>query len=487
MSLIEPVSSLSIKRAVNLYTVVLFLSFGILLYWLATDRYQVFVDYHEDIANNTTKIVAFQVNKTLKEKQRVIDIFVENYNDLIQKQANNPDDEEIHRQLEERLKKHQPDFFAFNIMTLMAEPIIGDFDGDIGDLCIEDLQHYIKNDEQNIRLHPNNNEYHYDIISKYATEDSSQLFFVSFKVDEITDLLNSTQPEKHNLILVNKDAGNLIEITAQGSRQLIRDRLDYRMNGGESLRVLAESKIKGSSWYVVDMRNEGLFDNYRNKILIEYLIAYYVFSIIVLFMRNILLNQDEKRTLAEQQLQENHNQIKKLNDQLEQLSRTDSLTGLYNRRHFDKKLNQEWNRALRSRQKLSCILLDIDYFKHYNDYYGHQAGDKCLVDISKLMKETFRRAGDIIARYGGEEFIIIMAESNKRDTQAAIEKFQKALADLRIPHKGSEIGIYVTVSAGLINQVPTKDEAIEDFIRKADEALYQAKANGRNRWEIHEG
>ena len=114
-------------------------------------------------------------------------------------------------------------------------------------------------------------------------------------VDEITDLLNSTQPEKHNLILVNKDAGNLIEITTQGSRQLIRDRLDYRMNGGESLRVLAESKIKGSSWYVVDMHDEGLFDNYRNKILIEYLIGYYVFSIIVLFMRNILLNQDEKQ------------------------------------------------------------------------------------------------------------------------------------------------------------------------------------------------
>lgn len=237
MTLIEPVSSLSIKRAVNLYTIVLFLSFGILLYWLASERYQVFIDYHEDISINTTKIVAYEVDKTLREKKRIIDIFIESYKDNIIAQSNDPENELIHDKIKKQLKKYQPDFFAFNIMTLMGEPIIGDFDGNIGDLCLQDLQQYIKGDVHSIRLHPNNNEYHYDIVSRYATDQGSQLFFVSFKVDEIADLLSSTQPEKHNLILVNKDAKNLIEITAQGGRQEMKDRLDYRMTGGENLRL----------------------------------------------------------------------------------------------------------------------------------------------------------------------------------------------------------------------------------------------------------
>jgi len=204
--------------------------------------------------------------------------------------------------------------------------------------------------------------------------------------------------------------------------------------------------------------------------------------LIALFMRNILLVQDEKRTTAEKQLQENNEQIKILNNKLELLSRTDSLTGLYNRRYFDEMIHQEWNRGLRSQQPLSCILFDIDYFKDYNDCYGHQAGDKCLIDISLVMKDTFKRAGDVVGRYGGEEFIVIMPNTNLEEAKTALRNYQKELARLRIPHKESSANCYVTMSEGFITTVPSKDETIEDIIRKADKALYQAKANGRNQW-----
>ena len=370
-------------------------------------------------------------------------------------------------------------------MTLKGEPIISDFDGDIGELCLADLRHYIETGKQNIRLHPNHNEYHYDIISEYSTGKTKQLFFVSFKVNELSDLLNSTQPEKHNLILINKEQGNLIEITPQGSRLEI-NRLDYKMNGDENLRTLSTTRVKGTSWHVTDMHNEGLFDNYRKKIIKEYIIAFYVFMIIALFMRNILINQDEKRTAAEEQLKKNHKQIKHLNNQLETLSRTDSLTGLYNRRYFDERILLEWNRGLRSEQTLSCILLDIDFFKDFNDFYGHQAGDKCLKDISILMKDTFRRAGDIVARYGGEEFIIIMSDTDKKDAKSAMTQFQKELEKLKIPHQTSSINDHVTVSAGLVSCTPSNETSIEEFIRKADKALYQAKGNGRNQYVIHD-
>jgi len=482
MSLIEPVSSLSIKKAVNLYTIVLFLSFGILLYWLAVDRYQTFIGSHEDKASNTTKVVAFEIHKTLKEKQRIIDIFIDSSIELIGELSENPDDEAIRKVLTERLRKYQPDFFAFNIMDQSGEPVIGDFDGDISELCLKDLQDYIKTGEQHIRLHPNHNAYHYDIVSSYTFNGVRQIFFVSFHIDDISDMLKSVQSDDHSLILINKEANNLIEMTAEGSRKTMSGRLDYRMNGDESFRVLSTAKVKGTSWHVVDMRSDGLFKDYRNKIIIEYTIAFYVFTIVVLFMRHILLNQDEKRTTAERQLQKNNKKIVELNNQLELLSKTDSLTGLYNRRFFDEMINLEWNRGLRSNRPMACILFDIDYFKDYNDFYGHQEGDNCIKAISTLMKDSFRRAGDIVARYGGEEFIVVMADSDEDDTVAAIEHFQRELEKLRIPHEGSKSGENVTTSIGFYVQVPSRTETVEGMIRKSDQALYQAKADGRARW-----
>jgi len=480
MALIEPVSSLSIKRAVNLYTIILFLSFGVLLYWLATDRYQVFVHSHENTARNTTKITAFQINKTLLEKERVINIFIESYKDLITEMSNNPENDEVHQALTVRLKKYLPDFVAFNIITSLGKPIIGDFNGSISELCLEDIKYYIMNGHQHIRLHPNQNAYHFDIISKYPTNRTDQYFFVSFNISDISELLSSSQPENHNLIVINKEANDLIEITSKGDRQQISDRLDFRMKGDERLRVLSATKIKGTSWDIIDLYDEGLFDDYKHKVIIQTFIVFYVISMIILFMRNILLNQDKKRTTAEELLQANHQHIKELNDQLDLLSKTDSLTGLYNRRYFDEMINLEWNRGLRSNNSLSCILFDIDYFKDYNDHYGHQAGDKCLKDIATLMKDTFRRAGDIVARYGGEEFIIIMADSNQQNAMQAAALFQSELAKLEIPHDESDVNNYVTVSAGIVSQVPSRDESIEDFIRKADNALYLAKSGGRN-------
>lgn len=480
MSLIAPVSSLSIKRAVNLYTIILFLSFGILLYWSATDRYQVFFTSHADAASNTTRIAAFEINKTLKEKERIINIFVESHKDLITDLSNDPENEKNLQALETRLKKYLPGFFAFNIMTNMGKPIIGDFDGNIGKLCLQDLGRYIESGKQNFRIHPNNNAAHYDIISKFSTDRHSQLFFISFKIDELSELLNSIQQEKHNLVLINKEKGNVIEVTALDSLLETNKSIDHKMNGDRKLRTLAITRVKDTSWHVVDMRDSGLFTDYKNKIAVEYIIAYYIFVIIVLFMRNILLKQDAKRTAAEDQLKKNHEQIKQLNDQLEILSRTDSLTSLFNRRYFDEIISQEWNRGSRSNQVLSCIILDIDYFKDYNDFYGHQAGDKCLKDVAMVLKDTFRRAGDFVARYGGEEFIIIMSDTNSDEAMAAITLFQKELEKLSTPHATSAVNDYVTVSAGLISLIPSNAESTEDFVRMADCALYVAKDSGRN-------
>jgi two-component system cell cycle response regulator len=261
--------------------------------------------------------------------------------------------------------------------------------------------------------------------------------------------------------------------------------MDFKIHNGTQLSTLAKKKIRRTRWYVVDMSGVDIFSKYRDKILTEYFIAFYIFAMIALFMRYILLKQDAKRSLAEEQLKQNHEQIKVLNNSLDQLSKKDSLTNLYNRRYFDEMAQHEWNRGIRTQNPLSCILLDIDHFKNYNDHYGHQAGDKCIRDISNLLKKSFRRSGDIVARYGGEEFIIVMSDGSEEETKVAIIKFQLALKKLKIPHKASDTDKHVTTSAGVIVQIPSANSSIEKFVRGADKALYQAKSAGRNQWVLY--
>lgn len=479
---LQPVSSLSIKKAVNLYTIILFLSFGSLLYWLATERFEVLVNLHKDTASTTTKIVAFELNKTLKEKQRMTGIFLENSQDLIAGISKQTTRKKAFEKLKARLKKYHPDFYAFNIMSESEGFLIGDFNANDR----KHLNHEIKNAAQRIHLHSNHNADHYDLISEQTSRNYNYIFYISFKTTDLIETLSSIQPKNHTLLLVNKDNdNNLIKARIYDSEQLTENEYKSKMNGHEKIRTLSESKIKNTNWYVIDLHEEGFFNKHKVEIITEYTVAYYIFILIALFMRNILLVQDKKRTVAEKKLHENNEQIKTLNNKLELLSITDGLTGLYNRRYFDQIIQQEWNRGLRSQQPISCILIDIDYFKYYNDCYGHQAGDKCLINLASVMKETFRRAGDIVARYGGEEFIIIMPNISLKETEITVINFQQELANLKIQHNESSVNSYVTVSAGIVTQIPTQDESIEDFIRKADKALYQAKDNGRNQFVAH--
>ncbi len=485
MPLIEPVSNLSIKRSVNLYTLILFISFGALLYWLATDRYQFFVDSHENTANSTTKIVAFQINKILKEQKRVVGIFAEDTRTLLSRLSDNPNNVTIKNRLIERLRKYQPDFVRFNILSKSGTPIIENLNSDNDKICLEDVKKNIQNKIHNISLHPDDGDYHYDITSTFSTNGTKRLFFVSFNVDEITDLLNSTQSEKHSLILVNTGPNNSVGIDSQGNVKKVSGSMNFQIHNGADLNALAKMQIKDTNWYVVDMIDVEFFNGYREKIMTEFFIAFYIFAMIALFMRHILLKQDAKRSLSEEQLKQNHEQIKILNNSLDQLSKKDSLTNLYNRRYFDEMAQHEWNRSIRTQNPLTCILLDIDHFKKYNDHYGHQAGDKCIKDISDLLRQSFKRSGDIVARYGGEEFIIIMPDSSEEEAKVAIIKFQIALKKLCIPHKASDTDQHVTISAGIIVQVPSTNSTIESFVKKADKALYLAKKAGRNQWIMH--
>ncbi len=170
------------------------------------------------------------------------------------------------------------------------------------------------------------------------------------------------------------------------------------------------------------------------------------------------------------------------NRQLEALSATDGLTGIANRRRFDEALLYEWRRAKRSQESLSLAIFDVDWFKKYNDCYGHQAGDECLRMFAGVLKKHACRTGDLAARYGGEEFALIAAGTNAESMLNMAESVRQSLEALQIPHAESPRA-QVTVSIGIATMLPRDDFQPERLIRQADEALYRAKAKGRNRTE----
>jgi len=169
------------------------------------------------------------------------------------------------------------------------------------------------------------------------------------------------------------------------------------------------------------------------------------------------------------------------NQQLQRLASLDDLTQIANRRRFDEYLSQEWHRGVRETTPLCLILCDIDYFKRYNDTYGHQAGDACLQQVAQAISRVVKRPADLVARYGGEEFAVILPNTNASGAVHAADAIHKQIQQLKISHAQSSVSEYVTLSVGVSSTVPTQEFSPEALIAVADEALYEAKEQGRNR------
>lgn len=174
--------------------------------------------------------------------------------------------------------------------------------------------------------------------------------------------------------------------------------------------------------------------------------------------------------------------LERLYKKLELLSFKDGLTNIANRRMFDMTLEKEWQRAQRKQTPLSLIMIDIDFFKQYNDFYGHQQGDECLKIIAKLLRKVSKRSMDLASRYGGEEFVLLLPEVSQEKVALLAEKCLSVVREEKIPHEKSRISDVVTVSAGVCTVIPAIDSPSSQLIECADELLYKAKKSGRNRF-----
>ncbi|TMV18292.1 diguanylate cyclase [Paenibacillus thermoaerophilus] len=178
----------------------------------------------------------------------------------------------------------------------------------------------------------------------------------------------------------------------------------------------------------------------------------------------------------------NHIELKRHRDFLKRISSIDGLTGLANRRRFDEYFEKELLRAVRNKQPISLMMLDVDHFKAYNDHYGHLAGDECLKAIAGALTRCLHRPGDLIARYGGEEFVCLLPETGALGAGHLAETMREAVWKLNMLHEYATNDRRVTISIGVLTLVPSSAVRLEELIWNADEMLYEAKRAGRNCW-----
>jgi diguanylate cyclase (GGDEF)-like protein len=181
---------------------------------------------------------------------------------------------------------------------------------------------------------------------------------------------------------------------------------------------------------------------------------------------------------------ETQEKLEAANDQLYDLSYIDGLTKIANRRFFDEHFNSEWRRACRLKNKEAClslIMIDIDHFKFYNDFYGHKAGDDCLKKVANILRANLRRAGDVVCRYGGEEFVVLMPHTGQESAVKMAHKLKSAIESMQLAHKASPLkSKFVTISVGVASVKPKKNYEPMELLNCSDMALYKAKEQGRN-------
>lgn len=202
---------------------------------------------------------------------------------------------------------------------------------------------------------------------------------------------------------------------------------------------------------------------------------------------NVFVKLQVQAKIIEARTEELKRKIVRLEEaekELHKLTRTDQLTGISNRRGFDENLELEWRRAIRNESVITLLLIDIDYFKNFNDTYGHVEGDECLRKVAESISQSLHRPFDHVARYGGEEFAVLLPETDTEGGLRIAETIRKDVENLKIENKLEGLSEVVTISIGIASMKPTLDSKLDEFVEKADCAMYESKLSGRNKSSV---
>jgi len=280
---------------------------------------------------------------------------------------------------------------------------------------------------------------------------------------------------------VHMESGNdAVEYIKENSVDLIMMDVEMPgMNGFETTQKIRETK--GEDWFPIIFLTTKVDDDSYTQGILAGGDAYMEKPISPLRLQ-LQITAMERIYLTRQKLKQAQDSLLEANKTLLHLSMFDQLTGLANRRNFDETLDREFKLAKREKKPLSVVLCDIDFFKIYNDSYGHQRGDQCLADVSLVLANACTRPTDLACRYGGEEFTFVLPSTDLQGAAVFAEKVRESISKLNIAHAGSKVADHVTLSLGVATY-QGQFKSGEEITKAADDALYQAKEKGRNRVE----
>lgn len=481
-----------LHKLIILYAIIVLLAFAGVLTLIANDRINEFHSSQKLIAKQATETVAAEIERTFSQKRILVRSFIDDNHDLFKNIIKSPKKDTLQQILNNKLSKYFFNYYSSNIATTNGDLLLDNFDGNVGEVCIQDMKEYRVTKTYKTSLHPGNVRYHYDIFTSFNAQNKHYQFLASFTFNELINILKLSNPVDHELFLTQVESNYLIEISTSGIRKNFPNRLDYRMTEQEKDRILSAIPIKGTKWHVVDLHSEKLFTEYKNDIYTRVLIIYIFCFVMAIIFTSLLTSQVKKNQVFSNSILEKNKKIEILNDKLnkmnEMLSKqniTDGLTNIYNRRYFDIQILKEWNIAARLGLTINIAIVDIDYFKQYNDTYGHQAGDDCLKDIAIILNDAYKRTNEFVARYGGEEFIIVNLGSPTEIFQSTLEDIIVTIREKEIVHKGSKIKPYLTISIGYASTIDAEKSTHTELVEHADKALYAAKGQGRDQLVIY--
>lgn len=413
------------------YLVLIPIIVSIFVIWNAAQRINEFERAHHRIAKSTTTIVASEISKSIKNQQRLLAIFARNEVKLIRRLALSPDNDSFKNQLDKKVAESFPDYFAVSISDRKGVPLIDDFDGFVGRLCLEDLNRHAQGQPQPIRIHPNNQAYHIDIIVPWGSVDGAKenesnggLLFVSFKPDFLFHLLELSSTPRHELMLIHKD-NNLIEITERGTRiDLKRD--DFRLTEKEQQRRLHSVSVENTVWNLTDFHEKILFSEYRQNIINFSLTILFFFIIGSILMVTLLLRAEIRRINAEKTKEEmfslfNHDLRSPLNSIFGFLE-------MYTETDICKKTPEKCNSLAKSALDNTLIMREI-----VDD----------ILDVQKM------EAGEMSFYFTETDIVALVKNTIEMNVQHGL------MNNVKLEMKSNEEAVYIKLDARRIKQALT--------------------------------
>ena len=380
---------------------------------LAWNTFVRFKEHHYTLAEESVRTLSHEVTGFIKEHQRLVSLFAEEYKELIEKLINNPEDDQLKSSMDKHLLRFFPQYFAFTIADKKGNPYLIDFNGQLGELCTNDISEFAKIQVNNPQIHPGVNAYHFDIMTSVKSDNTDFIFFVSFHADTLGKIIKTIEVPQHRLELVLKNEKTLLEVSRQGARNNIY-RADYRLSEQEISTILASIEVNNSRWHAIDSYQPALLSTYLNKSIIEASI-FILFSILITTFFNLQIKKEERRRIIAENSKNDFLSIisHELRTPLTSIHGAISLLADTAIRDDKEKAKQMLDVAKRNCSQLLFLINEILDFRKIET--GKLEYNFQRVELNSIIEEAISGLGDYARQYGAS------IDFKKHDTPVYIQ------------------------------------------------------------------